>query len=457
MEFTPRITRLPRPYDPDQGAEARGLVPGLANELAELIDGAAGCSPYLATLIAQEADWLPVALNDPEGAVSDVFADLSLGPPDHLAEALRKAKRQVALITGLADLAGVWPLEMVTQVLTDFADLAVDLSVKAAIGAEIKRGKLPGMTPDDVETAGGMVALAMGKMGAGELNYSSDIDLICLFDETRFDADDYHDARASFVRATRRMSSMLSDRAAGGYVFRTDLRLRPDPAVTPVCMAMAGAEAYYESLGRTWERAAYIKARACAGDLRAGQRFLETLRPFVWRKHLDFAAIEDAHNMRLRIREHKGLGGRLNLHGHNMKLGQGGIREIEFFTQTRQIIAGGRDADLRVRGTVEGLAKLADKGWVPAEAATLLTGSLPVITARSNTGCRCCAMRRPIRCRPRTTSSTGWPVSWGRDGCGAEADLRARLGEVHEVIEGISLPPRRVRPPAPSMRRWTTR
>ena len=201
MEFIPRITRLPRPYDPDQGAEACGLVPGQANELAELIDGAAGCSPYLATLIAQEADWLPVALNDPEGAVSDVFADLSLGPPDHLADALRKAKRQVALITGLADLAGVWPLEMVTQVLTDFADLAVNLSIKATIAAEIRRGKLPGMTPDDVETAGGMVALAMGKMGAGELNYSSDIDLICLFDETRFDADDYHDIRACLLRS----------------------------------------------------------------------------------------------------------------------------------------------------------------------------------------------------------------------------------------------------------------
>ena len=150
MEFAPRITRLPRPYDPEQGAEARALVPGLVAELADLIDGAAGCSPYLATLIAQEADWLPVALNDPEGAVSDVFADLPMVAPDQLAEALRKAKRQVALITGLADLAGVWPLEMVTQVLTDFADLAVDLSLKSTIGAEIKRGKLPGMTPDDV-------------------------------------------------------------------------------------------------------------------------------------------------------------------------------------------------------------------------------------------------------------------------------------------------------------------
>ena len=217
-----------------------------------------------------------------------------------------------------------------------------------------------------------MVALAMGKMGAGELNYSSDVDLICLFDETRFDPDDYYDARASFVRATRKMCAMLSDITPEGYVFRTDLRLRPDASVTPVCIAMETAERYYESLGRTWERAAYIKARACAGDIAAGKRFLKTLTPFVWRKHLDFAAIQDAHDMRLKIRDHKGLGGPLTLEGHNMKLGRGGIREIEFFTQTRQLIAGGRDASLRVRRTDEGLARLAAADWIPHETADTL-------------------------------------------------------------------------------------
>ncbi len=439
MEFAPRITRLPRPYDPDQGLEARAQVPELAGDLALLIEGTAGCSPYLATSIGQEHDWLPVALHDPEGAVSDIFADLPLVPPDQLADALRRAKRQVALITGLADLAGVWPLEMVTQVLTDFADLAVDLAIKATVGSETRRGKLPGMTEEDIPTAGGMVALAMGKMGAGELNYSSDIDLICLFDETRFSTDEYHEARASFVRATRRMASMLSDRAAGGYVFRTDLRLRPDPAVTPVCMAMAGAEAYYESLGRTWERAAYIKARACAGDLAAGQRFLKTLEPFVWRKHLDFAAIEDAHNMRLRIREHKGLGGQLNLMGHNMKLGQGGIREIEFFTQTRQIIAGGRDADLRVRGTVEGLMRLAEKNWVPAEAAKLLSGhyrSHREVEHRLQ-------MLRDAQTHSLPTSEAEFDrvaAFMGRATDELKSELRARLEEVHEVIEGFFAP-----------------
>ncbi len=164
---------------------------------------------------------------------------------------------------------------------------------------------------------------------------------------------------------------------ADGYVFRTDLRLRPDASVTPVCLSMAAAESYYESVGRTWERAAYIKARACAGDIAAGERFLAALRPFVWRRHLDFAAIEDAHDMRLRIRAHKGLvqskGSALRLEGHNLKLGRGGIREIEFFTQTRQLIAGGRDPGLRQRGTVAGLGALAQAGWIGAEVAAGLT------------------------------------------------------------------------------------
>uniref|UniRef100_UPI003B51EB2A bifunctional [glutamine synthetase] adenylyltransferase/[glutamine synthetase]-adenylyl-L-tyrosine phosphorylase n=1 Tax=Roseovarius indicus TaxID=540747 RepID=UPI003B51EB2A len=373
MSFTDRMTRCPRPFEPDQGVETRARFPDVAPEPGELIEGAAGCSPYLRTLCEKETAWLPGALDAPEAALEGVLAEIRETAPDGVANGLRQAKRRVALLTGLADLAGVWALEEVTGHLTRFADAAVQVALRAAIGVEIRRGKLPGVGEDELDSAGGMTVLAMGKMGAGELNYSSDIDLICLFDETRFDKDDYHDARAAFVRATRKMAATLNDKTAEGYVFRTDLRLRPDPSVTPVCMAMAAAETYYESLGRTWERAAYIKARACAGDIAAGESFLATLKPFVWRKHLDFAAIEDAHNMRLRIREHKGLGGRLSLPGHDMKLGRGGIREIEFFTQTRQLISGGRDPDLRVRGTVEGLARLAEKGWVPGDAAEMLT------------------------------------------------------------------------------------
>lgn len=368
-----RLTRCPIAFDADSGADTAAAFADLAPELRALIGGTAGSSPYLKGLMTREADWLRAALAiPPEDALEAVLAPLDEVPLDRLGSELRRAKRRVALLTALADLGGVWPLETVTGALSRLADLAVDLGLKRLVADEIRRGKLPGQRPEDAETAGGMVALAMGKGGAGELNYSSDIDLICLFDQDRY-GEDWQEARAAFIRVTRKMTALISDITAEGYVFRTDLRLRPDAAVTPVCISMAAAEAYYEAQGRTWERAAYIKARPAGGDLAAGERFLNALTPFVWRKHLDFAAIQDAHDMRLRIRDHRRLHGPVVIEGHNMKLGVGGIREIEFFTQTRQLIAGGRDPSLRDRTTLGALAALSAKGWVPPETAAELT------------------------------------------------------------------------------------
>ncbi len=436
MSIASRLTRLPRAFDPDRGAEARAAVPDAQGDIARLIEGTGGCSPYLRSLIEKEAAWILPALDDPEAALETLHHDLAETAPDALANALRQGKRRVALLTALADLSGAWPLEEVTGALTRFADLACQLALRAAVAAEIKRGKLPGAVEADAETGGGTVALAMGKMGAFELNYSSDIDLICLFDEARFDPDDYHEARASLIRATRKMSAMLNDNTAEGYVFRTDLRLRPDPAVTPVCMSMEAAERYYESLGRTWERAAYIKARPAAGDLAAGEKFLKILRPFVWRKHLDFAAIQDAHDMRLRIRAHKGLGGPVELAEHNMKLGRGGIREIEFFTQTRQIIAGGRDPDLRVRGTVAGLSVLARKDWIPRDVAQTLTDHY---RAHREVEHRL-QMINDAQTHSLPRSAEGFArlaAFMGVEQATLEQDLKARLTEVHELTEGF--------------------
>ncbi|MBP9181704.1 MAG: glutamine-synthetase adenylyltransferase, partial [Fuscovulum sp.] len=342
-------------------------------DLRGLLAATAGCSPYLKGLMAREADWLrAVEADTPEATLEALLDAPDAAATDVLGISLRQMKRRVALLAALCDLGGVWALEEVTAALTRGADRAVDLCLKRLVAEEIRRGKVPGATPEDAATAGGMVALAMGKMGAHELNYSSDIDLIVLFDQDRYGVD-AAEARASFIRVTRRMTALLSDVTDEGYVFRSDLRLRPDASVTPVCLSMAAAYAYYEAEGRTWERAAYIKARPCAGDIAAGARFLASLAPFVWRKHLDFAAIQDAHDMRLRIRDHRGLHGPIRVEGHNMKLGAGGIREIEFFTQTRQLIAGGRDPALRDRTTVGGLAALAAKGWVPPEVAAELT------------------------------------------------------------------------------------
>lgn len=369
MSLVSRLTRHPIPFHPDRGREALVHLHDLSPEARPLIEGTAGSSPYLAGLIAREGHWLShVLAAEPEDTVTDLIAEVADLPPAELDTGLRRLKRRAALIVALADLGGVWPLHAVTQAWTDFADACLSMALSTHVAAEARRGKLPGMHVEGAARDGaGMVALAMGKMGAGELNYSSDIDLICLFDDDRFDPADVMEARAGFIRATRRIAASLGDTTAEGYVFRTDLRLRPDASATPVCISMTAAERYYEAEGRSWERSAYIKARPAAGDVLAGTRFLEAIKPFVWRRHLDFAMVQDTMDMRQRIKDHKGLHGDLKLEGHNMKLGRGGIREIEFFAQTRQLVAGGRDPSLRSRRTVKALAALARAGWIPRE------------------------------------------------------------------------------------------
>lgn len=374
MPFAARLTRAPIAYSPDRGADALGHVHHIAPELAELIRGTAGSSPYLAGLIRKEGHWLSHALDEePEEVIAALIAETGALNAGNIDAELRQLKRRAALIVGLADLGGVWALSTVTQAWTDFADACVAAALAIHVATMARRGKIPGQTEEDALRDGaGMVALAMGKMGAGELNYSSDIDLICLFDETRFDGPAKEmEARAGFIRATRAMSATLNDPTADGYVFRTDLRLRPDPSVTPVCISMAAAERYYEAEGRTWERSAYIKARPAAGDVAAGAKFLTALIPFVWRKHLDFAAVAETMDMRQRIRDHKGLHS-LALEGRNLKLGAGGIREIEFFAQTRQLVAGGRDPGLRTPRTVKALAALARADWITRDVASEL-------------------------------------------------------------------------------------
>jgi len=360
-------TRSPRAHSAARQGDLASHYDGTVPDLVTLFSAIAGSSDYLARLLTQERNWLLSAIDaDAERVFDEIVGELPQVGDTEMAKALRIAKRRVALMTAVGDLGGVFSLSEVTGFLTRFAQCAVDLALRTALLKQVERKKLPKMTADNVsKNACGVVVLAMGKMGAFELNYSSDIDLIVLFDETQHDPDDYAELRAGFVKATRAMHAMLSDVTEHGYVFRTDLRLRPDPSVTPVCIAMEPAERYYERLGRTWERAAFIKARACAGDIAAGESFLQRLSPFIWRKHLDFAALQDAHDMVLRIREHKGLHGPLEFAGLDVKLGPGGIREIEFFAQTQQLIFGGRKLELRLRGTVETLTALAESDLVP--------------------------------------------------------------------------------------------
>jgi glutamate-ammonia-ligase adenylyltransferase len=437
--FAARITRAPRPFEPQHGSDTLRALSRLDPRLSELVRGTAGCSPYLRGLLEREAPWVEEALTlPPETALDRVLGEAAQLTPKDVATGLREAKRRTALLAALADLGGVWTLEEVTGALTRLADTAVETALQAELAPLVARGKLPGMTEADVDTACGMVALAMGKMGAGELNYSSDIDLIMLFDDARYPGEAYPEARAQLIRATRRMAATLSDMTAEGYVFRTDLRLRPDPSVTPVCLSMDAAERYYESLGRTWERAAYIKARPSAGDLAAGARFLGHLTPFVWRKHLDYAAIEEAHDMRLRIRDHKGLHGG-GLESRDLKLAPGGIREIEFFTQTRQLIAGGRDPTLRVRGTVEGLLRLSEKGWVSeADAATFIAD----YRAHREVEHRLQMIAdQQTHALPATAEGFARLAAFmDRDAAELRADLAARIARVSALAEGFFAP-----------------
>ncbi|MEM6759193.1 MAG: glutamine-synthetase adenylyltransferase [Pseudomonadota bacterium] len=435
MSLISDLKIMPRPFQPEIGRDVAAGIEVDDGVARDFLARVAGCSPYLAGLMQKEAAWLPAALDNPHAAVA-----AALAPPtsDDLAPALRRAKRRVALITALADLGGVWTLEEVTDALTRLADTACDAALQAAIAAQRKRGTLPECDP-------GLFVLAMGKMGARELNYSSDVDLICLFDETRHDPADYGAVRAALVRAVRQMCTTLSDITADGYVFRTDLRLRPDPSVTPVVMAAGAAERYYEGLGRTWERAAYIKARVAAGDIAAGDRFLAELKPFVWRKHLDFAAVQDAHDMRLAIRAHKGTGGPITLPGHNVKLGRGGIREIEFFTQTRQLIAGGRDSSLRVRGTVDGLHALAAKTWITPTLADRLSDHYRFARTVEHR----LQMVQDAQTHSLPATDDGFArlaAMMDMDVDALQSTLRSRLSEVHAETEGFFAPTRTEQP-----------
>ena len=352
--FLSRIASAPIPFDADAGRSARDtLAP--PPEAAALVEGVAGCSPFLAGLMEKERDWLEgLWETSPDAALAALLAETAGIEGDPKA-GLRRVKRRAALLVGLADLGGVWEVMEATAAWTRVADATLERALAWGLA---RHGKGP------VEGDGGLAAIAMGKMGADELNYSSDIDLVLLFDETRYDPADYGTARAILLKAARTAMSALSDITADGYVFRTDLRLRPDPSSTPIVLSMEAAERYYEAMGRTWERAAWIKARAAAGATAAGAAFCDRLTPFVWRRHLDYAVVEETFDMRRRIRDHKGLAGAWEVPGHDLKLGQGGIREIEFLTQTQQIIAGGRDPSLRVRGTLDGLDRLAEAGWV---------------------------------------------------------------------------------------------
>lgn len=323
--------------------------------LAETLARAQANAPYLNGLIRRRGATL--ARIERDGFDAALAAAMAFDPAVPVADRLRAAKADVALIVALADLGGAWPLERVTAALSAFADAALDASIAAALA---ERG-----APNT-----GFVAIALGKLGSFELNYSSDVDLILLYDPALVPVRPREEVADAAVRIARRVVALMAG-ATGGYVFRVDLRLRPSAEITPIALPVAAAEQYYQSEAETWERTAFIRARAAAGDRALGQAFLAAIRPFVWRRSLDWTAVHDIKAVSLRIRDHFESGQAVGP-GYDLKRGRGGIREVEFFAQIHQLIWGGRDASLRAPATLEALAALAAAGRIAADDAAVL-------------------------------------------------------------------------------------
>ncbi len=338
-----------------------------------LLRGIAAASPYLSSLCLRDPEALARTLSQsPDDRLAEIDKALANGMADAdqktAMRALRQAKNRYAMAVALADIAGAFDLEQMMASWSRAADVVLQAAVRFCLSRAVGRGDFGPSDPSAPAKDSGYIVLALGKYGARELNYSSDIDLIVFYDPARAPVASGIEPGPFFVRLTKELVHLLNERDANGYVFRTDLRLRPDPSSTQVALSVDAGFQYYESHGQNWERAAFIKARPVAGDIAAGEAFLDELAPFVWRKYLDFAAIADVHAMKRQIHAVRGHG-KIALHGHNLKLGRGGIREIEFFVQTQQLIAGGRQPELRCRGTLEGLKLLSERNWISPAAA----------------------------------------------------------------------------------------
>ncbi len=345
--------------------------------LRDFIAAVLTLSPYLREIANLDPAILASAISDPlEPQIEALIAEArDCWKPDgegstpgesQVMSRLRIVKRRVAFLVALADLARIFDGRATTGWLSELAEASVTAAIDHLLLSTHESGKLKLKNVGAPSEGSGVIVLGMGKLGASELNYSSDIDLVVFFDEEAGIVPDPDDAIEIFPRMMRRLVRILQERTADGYVFRTDLRLRPDPGSTPLAIPVDAAMIYYEGRGQNWERAAFIKARAVAGDLAAGEQFLRGLVPFVFRKYLDYAAISDIHSIKRQIHAHKGHGA-IAVKGHNVKLGRGGIREIEFFVQTQQLIAGGRMPALRSRVTEETLAELTRAKWIDAE------------------------------------------------------------------------------------------
>jgi len=353
-------------------------VRGQVEPARDFLDTVFEAAPYIARLAQRRPATLAACVTEtPDNLIGQAIDNARIAgeaAPDAeaLDRALRMAKADAHLVVALADLAGAWGVERVTGAMTRFADAAVAAALTGHVRflAAQDRAFAPEAPGNPLP---GLFVLALGKMGTGDLNYSSDIDLVVLYDPDALVLPEDQEPRKRLPRLVQALTRTLQEVSAEGYVFRVDLRLRPDPGATPVVISTEAALNYYENLGQTWERAAWIKARACAGDFAAAELFLRHMQPFIWRRSLDFAAVDDIRGLARQIQT---VGRRAEIRpaGHDLKLGRGGIREIEFYAQIPQLVFGGRNETVRLPATLDALKALGGAGVVETEVVASLSG-----------------------------------------------------------------------------------
>ncbi|UTW57326.1 bifunctional [glutamine synthetase] adenylyltransferase/[glutamine synthetase]-adenylyl-L-tyrosine phosphorylase [Kordiimonas sp. SCSIO 12603] len=379
------ISPYPSAYDTAKADEIWALLCISSDDEDKIADLKAksaaifGNSPYLASLAIRFTDEITTYLcSDLESELEKLFTEMAKARPggettNDLMAYLRNCKSKLALLTAVADVSNIWPLMQITKALSDFASLALDIGLSHLLHQRMKKGELN--WPDgEVEPVtpslgrnSGYFLLGMGKLGAGELNYSSDIDLIALFDPELVHYSGNKTPAQCYIKITQELMQIIEKRTMHGYVFRTDLRLRPDPGSTPVAISVYAAESYYHSMAANWERSAMIKASVVAGDRQAGEQYLQSLSSWVWRRHMDFAALKDIASIKNQIDRHYQHTDLAVGPDYNVKLGKGGIREIEFYAQINQLLHAGRHPNLRIKGTMEALRLLLKQELVSEE------------------------------------------------------------------------------------------
>ena len=372
-----------------------------------------------------------------------------------------------ALLVALADIGGVWSVDEVTAALTEFADASVEGARRRRAVGGARRTAIKLADPDDPGAGSGFVdpgARQARRRRAQLFERHRPRRLLRLRPRRR--SPRASSRRRSTPASRSELARLLQERTADGYVHRVDYRLRPDPGSTPTAVSLASAYTYYETVGQNWERAALIKARPVAGDLALGERFLADLTPFIWRKYFDFAAIADVHAMKRQIHAVRGHD-EIAVAGHDIKLGRGGIREIEFFVQTQQLVFGGRRPAPARPAHPRHARRAARRGLDHGEGARRARRGLPLPAHRSSTACRWSPTSRRSACRPTPTRSSASRSSAASRPCKAfeTALCAARATTCRRITRccsrrGRSSPPRSATsssPARPTIRRRSRR